>query len=314
MSAFWSWFIAILVIINIAGCVWLLWYTARRRPGDPAETDTSHYWDGDITEYNKPLPRWWINLFYITIVFSIGYLVWYPGFGRFEGVSGWTSAGEHDAARAEAHGRMEAALSRYDDVPLEELARDPQALAHGRAVFANNCATCHGSDARGARGFPNLADGNWSWGGEPEQVLASVLHGRHGVMPALGSALGSDRAITETAVFVQSLSGRRVDPGLAAAGEQRYLALCAACHGNDGRGNVALGAPDLTDNVWLYGGDFDSIRTSIVAGRDGQMPAHEPLIGYRRSKLAAAWVFSLNQPQDAVQAAPQSGGGNAGAP
>jgi cytochrome c oxidase cbb3-type subunit III len=299
MTAFWSWFIAILVASNIIGCVWLLWWTGKRRPGDPAETDTSHYWDGDITEYNKPMPRWWINLFYITIVFSVGYLVWYPGFGRFEGVGGWTSARQHDIDRAAAQEKMDAALAHFDGRPLDELARDPQAMAHGRAVFANHCATCHGSDARGARGFPNLTDGRWNWGGDADSILSSVLHGRQAVMPALGSAMGGEQAITETAVYVQSLARHRVDPALAAAGKPRFQMLCAACHGADGTGNSALGAPDLTNGVWLYGGDFNSIRQSIVNGRSGQMPAHEPLIGARRGRLAAAWVYSLNQHTDA---------------
>jgi cytochrome c oxidase cbb3-type subunit III len=302
MTAFWSWFIAILVAINIVGCVWLLWWTARRRPGDPAADSTSHYWDEDITEYNKPMPRWWINLFYLTIVFSVGYLVWYPGFGRFEGVGGWTSAGQHDADRADAQARMDTALARFDDRPLGELARDPQALAHGRSVFANHCATCHGSDARGARGFPNLADGSWNWGGDADSILASVLHGRQAMMPPLGAALGSEQAISETAVYVQSLAGGRVDPSLAAAGKQRFANLCAACHGVDGRGNAALGAPNLADGVWLYGGDFDTLRQTIRDGRMGQMPAHEPLIGTRRSRLVAAWVYSLSQPVDGAAA------------
>jgi cytochrome c oxidase cbb3-type subunit III len=296
MTAFWSWFIAVLVVINIVGCVWLLWWTGRRRPGDPAPEDTSHYWDGDITEYNKPMPRWWINLFYITIVFSIGYLVWYPGFGSFEGTSTWTSAKQHDAERDQAEQRMNAALARYDDRPLAELARDPQALAHGRAVFANHCATCHGSDARGARGFPNLTDRSWNWGGDADAILATVMHGRQAAMPPLAPALGSEQAVTETAVFVQSLSGQRVDPALASAGRNRFMMLCAGCHGLDGSGNVAMGAPNLTDGNWLYGGDFDSIRSAIVNGRNGQMPAHEPLIGPRRSRLAAAYVYSLSQP------------------
>jgi cytochrome c oxidase cbb3-type subunit III len=307
MTAFWSWFIAILVASNIAGCVWLLWYTGKRRADEPAEDATSHWWDGDITEYNKPMPRWWINLFYITIVFSIGYLAWYPGFGSFEGYGGWTSAKAHDADRADAESRLAIALAPFDDKPLAELARDPLALAHGRAVFANHCATCHGSDARGARGFPNLTDRSWNWGGDADSILASVSHGRQAVMPPLAPALGSEQAVTETAVYVQSLSGKRVDASLAAAGKQRFVMLCSGCHGVDGTGNMAMGAPDLTDDNWLYGGDFASIREAIVNGRNGQMPAHEPLIGPRRSRLVAAWVYSLSQPAD-QPATPTAGG------
>jgi cytochrome c oxidase cbb3-type subunit III len=308
MTAFWSWFIALLVASNIAGCVWLLWYTAKRRANEPAEDATSHWWDDDITEYNKPMPRWWINLFYITIAFSIAYLAWYPGFGSFEGYGGWTSAKAHDADRDDAEARMALALAPFDDKPLAELARDPQALAHGRAVFANHCATCHGSDARGARGFPNLTDRRWNWGGDADSILASVSHGRQAVMPPLAPALGSEQAVTETAVYVQSLSGKRVDASLAASGKQRFVMLCSGCHGVDGTGNVAMGAPDLTDDDWLYGGDFASIREAIVNGRNGQMPAHEPLIGPRRTRLVAAWVYSLSQPAGDEAASPTAGG------
>jgi len=299
MSAAWSWFIIALVVINIAGCLWLLWWTSKRRPGEP-ET-TGHVWDGDITEYNKPLPRWWINLFYLTIVFSVGYLIWYPGFGRYQGTSGWTSAGEHDAERAANEARLAPLFNRYSDRPLEALAQDPDALRLGQSVFANHCSTCHGSDARGAKGFPNLTDADWQWGGEPEQILHSIQHGRHAAMPALAGVLGSARAVNETAVYVQSLSGQRVDPALAAAGKTHFQNLCAACHRADGKGNIALGAPNLTDAIWLYGGDYDAIRLAIEAGRNGQMPAHQPIIGADRARLAAAWVYHLSEPARAAQ-------------
>jgi cytochrome c oxidase cbb3-type subunit 3 len=302
MSPFWSWFIILIVVLNIAGCVWLLWWTGKRRPGDPAPTDTSHVWDGDLTEYNKPMPRWWINLFYLTIVFSIGYLVYYPGMGAFAGTSGWTSAKEHDADKAEADARIDAAFARFASLPLEQIARDPEAQRHGRAIFANHCSTCHGSDARGAKGFPDLTDDVWHWGGSGDAILATVLHGRQAAMPPLGATLGGEAGITETAVYVQSLSGQKVDPSLAAAGKARFAGICAACHGADGKGNIALGAPDLTDAVWLYGGDFASIREGIVNGRNGMMPAHGPSIGETRARLVAAWV--LAQSQDASDPAP----------
>jgi cytochrome c oxidase cbb3-type subunit 3 len=308
MSSFWSLFIILLVVLNIAGCAWLLWWTSKRRPGEP-ET-TGHVWDGDIREYNKPLPRWWINLFYLTILYAIGYLIWYPGFGRFAGTSGWTSSGEHDADRDVEEAKVMAALAPYAGRPIDALARDPRAVEYGRAVFAANCATCHGSDARGARGFPNLADTSWQWGGDPETVLASILHGRQAAMPPFAAVLGSDQAVLETAVYVQSLSGAKVDAALAAAGRPRFQMVCAACHGAEGKGNPLLGAPDLTDDVWLYGSDFDSIRTAIVQGRAGAMPAHEPLIGETRARLAGAWIWSLSH-HDAGQA---SGDADTGAP
>ncbi len=302
MSAFWSWFIIVLVVINIAGCVWLLWVTSRRRPGEP-ET-TGHVWDGDIREYNKPLPKWWINLFWLTIVFSIAYLVYYPGFGAFAGTSGWTSVGEHDKQRAENEAKLAPLFARFADKSIPELAGDAEARALGQSVFANNCAMCHGSDARGAKGFPNLTDKDWQWGGEPEQILASILGGRQAAMPPFAAVLGSDQAVNETAVYVQSLSGQRVDPSLAAAGKPRFEMICAACHGREGTGMAALGAPNLTDGVWLYGSDFDSIRTAIVTGRNGYMPPHEPIIGSDRARLVAGWVYHLGQTSDSTNPAP----------
>ncbi len=298
MSAFWSWFIIVLVVVNIIGCVWLLWFTGKRRPDQHAGAQTGHVWDGDLREYNNPLPKWWINLFYLTIVFSIGYLIWYPGLGGFAGLGGWTSTGEHDAAVDRAREKLAPVFARFEGMSIEALARDPEALELGRSVFANHCATCHGSDARGAKGFPNLADGHWQWGTPPQVILDSVLHGRQAVMPALAPVLGNEQAVTETAVYVQSLSGQRVDPALAAAGKPRFELLCAACHTTAGTGNPMLGAPDLTDGVWLYGGDFDSIRTGIVQGRNGQMPAFGELLGDTRSRLVSAWVYALAPPTE----------------
>jgi cytochrome c oxidase cbb3-type subunit 3 len=248
------------------------------------------------------MPRWWINLFYLTIVFSIGYLIYYPGMGAFAGTSGWSSAREHDADKAAADARIEAGLQRFAGQPPEAMARDPEALRHGRTIFANHCATCPGSDARGAKGFPDLTDSVWHWGGSPQAVLTSVLEGRQAAMPPLGAALGGDVGITETAVYVQSLAGQKVDPSLAAAGKVRFAGICAACHGADGSGNAALGAPDLSDAVWLYGGDFAAIRESIANGRNGMMPAHGPILGETRARLVAAWV--LAQSQGAPDAAP----------
>jgi cytochrome c oxidase cbb3-type subunit 3 len=308
MTAFWSWFVIALVALNLVGCVWLILWTAKRRPGDPAPTDTSHIWDGDLTEFNKPMPRWWVNLFYLTIVFSVAYLVWYPGLGAFRGAGGWSSGGEHAADRSEAEARLMAAYARFEGKPLAEIARDADALRHGRSIFANNCATCHGADARGAKGFPNLTDDVWHWGGSEDAILATVMHGRQAAMPALGATLGGETGITETAVYVQSLAGQHVDPALAAAGRARFAGICAACHGAAGKGNVALGAPDLTDRYWLYGGDFATIRESIVKGRNGAMPAHAPILGETRARLVAAWVLANSRAATPGAATPDQAG------
>ena len=313
MSNAWSWYVITIVALNIVGCVWLLWWTARRRPGDPAPTDTSHVWDGDITEYNKPLPKWWINLFYLTIAFSIGYLFWYGGLGSLPSYSGWTSAAEHEADRARRDALLEETFGIYAGQPLARLAGDPQALEIGRSIFANTCAACHGSSAQGAPGYPNLSDDIWNWGGQPEQILASVLDGREGVMPPLGtvlSGIGGDVAITQTAAYVRALKSPDLQQTLrsdqmAALGKKYFDSLCVACHGADGSGNQALGAPNLTARNTLYPNTLDSIRTTIVEGRHGIMPAHRGLLGETRSRLAAAYVWSLSQPPDATPAAAQ---------
>lgn len=298
MTMGWSVFVTLIVASNILGCVWLLWWTSRRRPGQPAADDTSHVWDGDITEYNKPLPRWWINLFYLTIVFSIAYLFWFGGWGSFRSASGWTSVKEHAIDKSTQDGRMEAAFAPYRDLPIDEIARDPRALQLGQSIFAANCSTCHGSGARGAPGFPDLTDNIWHWGGHPQQILTSVLDGREGIMTPWGKVLdgmGGDSAVLSVAVYVQRLATPEMTPDeVSVRGERLFQSLCVACHGPEGKGNIALGAPDLTDRYWMYGGRLHQISESIENGRHGVMPPHRSLIGETRSRLAAAYVWSLS--------------------
>ena len=292
MSAGWSIYVIALIILNVAGCVWLLWRTSSLRPGDPAPDQTGHVWDEDLTEYNKPLPRWWINLFYLTIVFSIGYFIVYPGFGSFAGTKGWTSVGEHDADAADARAVLDATFARFAGKPIDEIAKDPEAIRLGRKIFANTCTTCHGSDAKGARGFPNLTDADWQWGGSPDDILSTVRNGRQAVMPPFGDVVGGAKGAGEVAVYVQSLSGQRVDAAMAAAGKPKFEMVCSACHGMEGKGNPLLGAPNLSDEVWLYGSDFGTIRDAVLEGHNGTMPAHEPIIGETRARVVAAWVWS----------------------
>ncbi len=308
MSQAWSWFVIALVVLNLFGCLWLIWWTARRRPGDPGATDTSHIWDGDLTEYNKPMPRWWINLFYLTIAFAVGYLVWYPGFGAFAGSSKWTSAREHDAEKAAQDKKLELAFAPFAGKSIDAIARDPRAVKLGRSIFSNNCATCHGSSAQGAIGYPNLTDHIWHWGGTPEQILDTLLNGRQAAMPGWESALGGPQGVTEVAVYLQSLRGERVDAGLARAGELKFAGICVSCHGVDGKGNQALGAPDLTDDYWLYGDSVAAIKQSIAQGRNGAMPAHAPIIGETRVRLVGAYVWSLSHtPEDMAQTETRDG-------
>jgi cytochrome c oxidase cbb3-type subunit 3 len=300
MSNGWSWYVIALVALNIAGCAWLLWWTARRRPGDPRPEDTSHVWDGDITEYNKPLPRWWINMFYLTIVFGIGYLAWYPGLGNLAGTAGWSSAGEHARDKAAYNARLEETFAPYRGKSIDVLARDPAALRLGRSIFGNTCSTCHGSSAQGATGYPNLADDIWHWGGSPERVLETVTKGREGVMAPWGSVLtgmGGDDAVDYVVAYVRTLptDGQGLqNNSMAAQGKKLFDNICTACHGKDAKGNPELGAPDLTDGYWLYGDSTAAIRETIVNGRHGSMPAHGALLGETRARLVAAYVWSLS--------------------
>jgi len=237
------------------------------------------------------LPRWWLGMFLLTVVFAAGYLVFYPGFGAIAGTLAWTSTGEVKADLAENNRKLEAVFSRFRDRGIEELEHDPEALNFGRNVFVNNCAACHGSDARGAKGYPNLTDVDWLYGGTPDQVITTILNGRGGVMPPLGAALG-DQGVNEVANYVLTLSGGKADPALAEAGKARFITICAACHGPEGKGNIAIGAPNLTDNIWLYGSTLDDIKASVRDGRSGKMPAWEPIIGKDRARLVGAWVLA----------------------
>jgi cytochrome c oxidase cbb3-type subunit 3 len=294
MSGGWSVWVIAIVAINIVGSAWLLWWTAKRRPGDPPAEATSHHWDGDLTEYNKPLPMWWINLFWLTIVFSIAYLVWYPGLGNFKGKSGWSSAAELKAEQKAAEAKLNEAFAGYVSQPIDVISRDPKAVATGQRIFANTCAMCHGSDARGAKGYPNLTDQHWQWGNTPDEVLATILDGRQAAMPPFASALGDKSNVTATAVHVQKLGGLQVDPQLDRIGAGHFSGICAACHGPDGKGNPAIGSADLTDDYWLYGNRVEDIVAAIEKGHDGHMPAHRLILGETRARLVGAYVWSIS--------------------
>ena len=313
MSQGWSLFVIVLVVLHIIGYAWLLWWTARRRPGDPAPNDTSHVWDGDITEYNKPLPKWWINLFYLTIVFAIGYLLWYPGLGNLPGLGNWTSASEHDRQRARNDALLEETFAVHAGQPIPVLARNDEALELGRSIFANTCATCHGSTAQGAVGYPNLTDGVWNWGGEPEDILTTILDGREGIMPGWESVLvgmGGDQAMTQIVAYTRSLSQPDAPRDyFATRGESLFEGLCVACHNEGGVGNQALGAPDLTTGTWLYGGTSEALHRTIAEGRHGIMPPHRDLLGETRARLVAAYVWSLSNPPEGEGTASAGAGG-----
>ncbi|MEZ4331211.1 MAG: cytochrome-c oxidase, cbb3-type subunit III [Myxococcota bacterium] len=294
MSSGWSFYVIVLILVNVVGCAWLL-FANRSVKIDPRSKGQTmgHDFDG-IEELNNPLPAWWTWLFIGTIVFSIGYFVLYPGFGSYAGVLGWTSAGQHAGEVQEANARFGPLFEKYFAVAIPDLIDEPQAVAMGSRIFANNCAACHGSDARGNRGYPDLTDDDWIHGGAPENVVYTITHGRNGVMPALAPVLGGDAGVEDVVQYVLSLSGRDHDAAAAARGQANFAAICSACHGADGTGNQMIGAPDLTDDVWLHGGRPEDIRRAMVAGLANQMPAHESILSPEQIHLVATYVLSLS--------------------
>jgi len=293
MSTFWSWFVAVISIGMILACYWLIKWTTRRRSGEAAEGDvTGHTWDGNLEEYNNPLPNWWLWLFYITIIFGLVYLVLYPGLGNFQGVLKWSSTGQYQQEMQQAEQEYGPIFAGYAETDIPALAEDEAAMAAGRRLFLTYCATCHGSDAGGAHGFPSLKDNDWLWGGHPQAIKTSILDGRTGVMPAQGH-LGEE-AIDNVAAYVLSLSGREAPADKISAGQQVFKQNCAVCHGDAGTGQTAMGAPNLTDDIWLYGGSPGIIRQTIREGRQGKMPAHREFLGEDKAHLLAAYVYSLS--------------------
>ena len=301
MSDWLSWYITILTLGNIAACWWLIRWTSKARPGEAAVGETTgHVWDGDLKEYNNPLPRWWLGLFYITIVFSLVYLALYPGLGKWKGLLGWTSTGQYEEEVREAEAKYGPIFQRYAKMTPAALAADEKAMASGRRLFMTYCAVCHGSDARGGPGFPNLTDDDWLWGGDFETIKKTILDGRQAMMPAWGKTLG-ERGVEEVTAYVLSLSGRSADPALVEAGRAKFRTYCAACHGPEGKGNPLMGAPNLTDDVWLYGGSPETIKETIRNGRKGRMPAHRALLGEEKAHLLAAYVWSLSRRGEAAR-------------
>jgi len=290
-SGFWDLYIGIITLVSILGCaVLLLVQSVQRAPG--AET-SGHVWDEDLKEYNNPLPRWWMWMFYLTIAFSLGYLVLYPGLGSFRGTLGWTQLSQFEAEQRKAEQEFGGLYEKYAAVEVTKLAGDPGALAIGQKLFLNNCAQCHASDGGGSRGFPNLTDLDWLWGGSPEQIKTSITEGRVGVMPAWGSLLG-EQGVKDVAHYVMSLSGMPADSIRTARGKEKFAQTCVACHGAEAKGNIAMGAPDLTDKVWLHGGSEERIIESITKGRNDRMPAHKDLLSPAKIHLLTAYVYSLS--------------------
>jgi cytochrome c oxidase cbb3-type subunit 3 len=292
-SSGWSVFIAVATLASLAACLVLLYVASRRTPMGP-DNSTGHVFDEDLIELNNPLPRWWMVLFILTVLFAFAYVFAFPGLGSWPGRLGWTSSGEHDADRALASAQMAKVFSAYAHLPAEALSRDERAMAIGQRLFINNCAPCHGSDARGSKGFPDLTDQDWLYGGTPEKIEESITLGRTGVMPPMAAALGGAQDVHNVANYVLSLSESPYDSIAAYSGKQKFV-ICAACHGADGKGNQAIGAPNLTDKIWLHGWGEEAITEIVTNGKTNVMPAQRGRLAPEQIHLLASYVWSLSQ-------------------
>ena len=296
-SSFWDYYIAIVTVVSILACGVLLVMQSKRRvsagTAESHDQTTGHTWDEDLGEYNNPLPRWWMWLFWITIVFGLVYLVLYPGLGSYAGILKWTQVGQLKEETARHDEKFGPIFERYAKTDVLELAKDPAALAIGQKLFLNNCAQCHASDGAGSTGFPNLTDVAWLWGGTPAAIQTTIAEGRLGIMPPWGPVLG-EQGVKDAAQYVMSLSGLTHDSIRAARGKEIFAKTCVACHGPEGKGNTAMGAPDLTDKDWLHGSAESQIIETISKGRTDKMPAHKDILSPAKIHLLTAYVYSLS--------------------
>lgn len=296
MSSFWSGWIIVLTSIQIVLTAWVLFGNRKKQAGEVKTT--GHVYDG-LEEWDNPLPGWWFQMFVLTILFAIGYLVLYPGMGSFKGVLGWTSIGQYEHRVEVAEEKYRAMRDRYLAMPVEEIAYDPEVRKMGQRLFGNNCATCHGSDAGGAYGFPNLMDDDWLYGGTADAIKTTLINGRQAAMPAWQAILGDD-GIDETADYLLSLNNREADAAKVVKGEQHFKTYCAACHGMEAKGNPMLGAPNLTNGIWLYGGNKEQIVQTLRKGRNGKMPAFNETLSEAKIHILTAWVYGLREQQAQV--------------
>ena len=293
VSNFWSIYVAGITAVSILACAILLWVTGKTKAMTSSDNTTGHVWDGDLREMNNPLPRWWVWLFVITIVFSALYLTLYPGMGAFGGKYGWSSAGQYKAEVEKGNAEVAPLYAKFTAMPVEEVAKDPKAKAIGERLFMNNCSQCHGSDARAGKGFPNLTDADWLHGGTPDKIAETLIKGRIGQMPPMAAAVGSADDVKNVANYVLSLSGGPHDSVRANLGKEKFGA-CAACHGADGKGNQALGAPNLTDDIWLHGYGEASVTAMINNGKVNQMPAQVDKLTPAQIHVLASYVWGMS--------------------
>ncbi len=290
---FWSWYVAGLTLVSIIACAILLWISGTTKVKAHADNTTGHVWDGDLQELNNPLPKWWVYLFIITVIFALAYGLLYPMFGQYKGVLGWSSQGQHTAEVKKMQEAIAPIYAAFRSQAPEQLAGDAQAMAVGERLFQNNCAQCHGSDARGARSFPNLTDGDWLYGGTPADIKTTLMEGRNGMMPPMAAAVGSAEDVRNLAHYVLSLSGSPHDSVKATVGKSKFGA-CAACHGMDGKGNTAMGAPNLTDNTWLHGWGEEAVVKAITNGFSNQMPSQAAKLNADQIHVLTAYVWGLS--------------------
>lgn len=292
MSTGWSIFISVLVVGNLIGVMWLLFATSSKKTSDDGQVETTgHEWDG-ISELNHPLPKWWFNMFILTTVFAAVYMYLYPALGNYEGSLSWTQLNQLETQMEQSKSDRAAYFSQFKDMNIEDLQANDAAMKTASRLFANNCAQCHGSDAKGSKGFPNLTDNDWLYGDTTDLISQSILYGRQGMMPAFEAILSNEQR-ADVAQYVLSLSGKATDPTKAEQGKATFDMQCAACHGMGGKGNQMLGAPNLSDNIWLYGGLLRDIETTIAQGRHGNMPSHQHLFSDQEAKVLAAYIKSL---------------------
>ncbi len=289
----WAWFVGGTTVVSLLWCLALLAVASRRRVMSQDNT-TGHVWDEDLVELNNPLPRWWMWLFVITVVFAAVYLAFYPGLGSNAGTFNWTSTNQYQAEQEKARVAMAPVYAKFTTMNAEQLARDPQAMGIGQRLFLNNCSQCHGSDARGSKGFPNLTDHDWLGAGTPEYIVQTITQGRTGMMPPMAAAVGSADDVRNVANYVLSLSGSAHNNLAAELGKSKFT-VCAACHGPEGKGNPAIGAPNLTDKIWLHGWGEQAIVNMVNNGKTNVMPAQGRLLTPDQIHVLGAYVWSLSQ-------------------
>jgi cytochrome c oxidase cbb3-type subunit 3 len=292
-SNFWNLYVAGITIVSILACVLLLWFSGKAKAMTASDNTTGHTWDGDLREMNNPLPRWWVYMFVITIIFSAVYLALYPGLGNYKGSLGWTSAGQHKSEVDKGNAETAPLYAKFAAMPPEDVSKDAQAMAIGERLFMNNCAQCHASDARGNKGFPNLTDNDWLHGGTPEKIKETITQGRIGNMPPMGAAVGTSEDVQNLAQYVLSLSGSPHDSVKAELGKSKFV-TCAACHGPDGKGMQAIGAPNLTDNIWLHGFGANAIVEQINKGKVNQMPAQNTLLTADQIHVLTSYIWGMS--------------------